>query len=169
MPHSILIICSFDGMIKWALLISITNEQVRVHIFTNKTSNNELSDCHDSYFYELWVPQTKRFQTVSLVFNQFPEYNWNKADISLQEHDDLDPMLKAKNLRYVIIPDEVNSGKQLEDFCLKLQKLSAFLSKYCVGGSQVRLKVDMGDFERTLAATSAEESSPSGNLSKTFK
>ena len=50
------------------------------------------------YEYELWVPQLQRFQTVTQVFKQFPEYKWNKADVVLEDaSQELDSMINLKS------------------------------------------------------------------------
>ena len=102
------------------------------------------------YEYELWVPQLKRFQTVTQVFKQFPEYKWNKADIILEDASkELDSMINLKSLRFTIIPDLAYSEDKLKGYLEKIEKLSTFFSKYC--DETVRIRVDVEAFQKLMS------------------
>lgn len=96
------------------------------------------------------MPQLKKFQTMTQSFKQFPEYKWNKADnILMEATDDIDMMIKAKRLRFTIIPDIFTEKSQLDIFVLKIDKLSAFFTKYCKGVNEsVAIKIDESAFQK---------------------
>ena len=58
-------------------------EKVNVTQYRSKKGKNDDEESSIyTYRYELWVPQTKSFQTMSQTFYQFPnpEFKWNKID-----------------------------------------------------------------------------------------
>ena len=91
--------------------------------------------------YELWVPQTGEYQTMTQTFQQYPtpEYAWNTADEILLGNIELDMMndnVKAKRLRFAILPDytdenSTNNCSDVETYYSKIDKLMQHIGKYC--------------------------------------
>ncbi len=115
---------------------------------TNNTSNNNnFNDNFSStskkatYMYELWVPQTGEYQTMTQTFQQYPtpEYAWNTADEILLGNIELDmnnDNVKAKRLRFAILPDytdenTLNNSTDVDTYYSKIDKLMQHIGKYC--------------------------------------
>ncbi len=127
--------------------------QVRVTRFlwtgksTNSSGNNNdninfsTTSKKATYMYELWVPQTGEYQTMTQTFQQYPtpEYAWNTADEILLGNIELDMTndnVKAKRLRFAILPDytdenSTNNCSDVETYFSKIDKLMHHIGKYC--------------------------------------
>ena len=87
------------------------------------------------YSYLLWVPQLNKYQNMKQKFNQFPspEYGWSNADEILLGNSDLDmnnDTVKAKRLRFTLLPEFTDTEDEMEQYYGKIDKLMKHLSKY---------------------------------------
>lgn len=66
--------------------------EIVVTRFLSKRGTNSAKNTLDTYKFEVWVPHTQRFQTVTQTFFQYPqpEYWWNRADEILLGNEELD-------------------------------------------------------------------------------
>ena len=149
--------------------------QVRVTRFlwtgksTNSSSNNNdninfsTTSKKATYMYELWVPQTGEYQTMTQTFQQYPapEYAWNTADEILLGNIELDMTndnVKAKRLRFAILPDytdenSTNNCSDVETYYSKIDKLMQHIGKYC-SNSEVVIDVIKDNIETKIANNS---------------
>ena len=102
----------------------------------NPNSNQmEITNQTAEYSYLLWVPQLNKYQLMKQKFNQFPspEYGWSNADEILLGNSELDmnnDTVKAKRLRFVMLPEITDTEDDLERYYAKMDKLMQHLSKY---------------------------------------
>jgi len=103
---------------------------------TNSNVNNQMDITNQTaeYCYLLWVPQLNKYQKMKQKFNQFPspEYGWSNADEILLGNSELDmnnDSVKAKRLRFTLLPEFIDTKVEMEKYYEKIDKLMQHLSK----------------------------------------
>jgi hypothetical protein len=113
-----------------------STKTIKVDRYVSKMGNNDASSTA-TYAYQLWMPQSQTFSTITQVFHQYPEpeYNWNQADeVLLGNEEDLSDATKAKRLRFAIVSNimsDMTSEEAVNEYCKNFENLLKYLRKYC--------------------------------------
>lgn len=132
------------------LFYDAATRNVKVTQLTSiRDGSNRTAGSTASYTYELWVPQLSKYQAVTQQFTQFPdEFLWNKVDSILLGDGELDSgysggdSVKAKRLRFTVLPDPCTKVSDVAEYIGKLEKLVAFFQKYCQETEQMIISMD---------------------------
>ena len=125
------------------------------------------------YDYSIWVPQTLRFQVLTQQFWQFPsEFFWNKVDGILIGANRFDIQgsdghrygdeVRAKRLRFAVLPDIVTTDKEVGEYLAKIEKLLQFFRDKLFKGERIDVKFDRSLRAKDVEQTSDEAQVPSG-------
>jgi len=115
------------------------------------------------YDYSIWVPQTRRFQVLTQQFWQFPaDFFWNKVDgiligagrFDIQGSDGhrYGDEIRAKRLRFAVLPDIVTTDREIGEYLAKIEKLLQFFRDKLFKGERIDVK-----FDKSLKPSDLEE------------
>jgi hypothetical protein len=146
-----------------------SSRQVRVTRYCYAGRNNNQSEVTSksyAYSYEQWVPQRHKYQTMTASFQQFltPEYSWNTADEILLGNLDIDTntdYVKAKRLRFAILPQNIIKKEEMETYFAMIDKLLQHISKSCQSGDIMKDVEKNRTFGKQLQITTIENHLPS--------
>lgn len=106
-----------------------------------RSREGEIQDDEKSvygYSYESWNPHVGAFITMSQSFHKFSseEFRWNKLDnvvVGNIPADTYEEAMKMKRLKYTILPPEIYTEDEANEYYAKIAQLVEFLNKYTVG------------------------------------
>ena len=147
-----------------AMATSIINSATSTTQFGLSVDSNKLTKYSTAlYDYSIWVPQTHRFQVLTQQFWQFPsDFFWNKVDgiligtgrFDIQGSDGhrYGDEIRAKRLRFAVLPDIVTTDREIGDYLAKIEKLLQFFRDKLFKGERIDVK-----FDKSLKPSDLEE------------
>ena len=95
-----------------------------------------------NYSYESWSAQANSFLTMTQAFHKYSntEFRWNKLDHIVGGNipaDTSDNAMKMKRLKYTILPPEIYTEEDVNEYFAKIDLLVEFFNKYTPGSDDV--------------------------------
>eukprot|EP00605_Chrysophyceae_sp_TOSAG23-4_P001340 GSChrysophyteH1.ASY1.ANO1.1457.1 assembled CDS len=146
------------------IMFDPSNMQVRVIQLVSKKLAKYSTALYD---YSIYVAQTRRFQVVRQQFWQFPsDFFWNKVDNILFGASRFDiggsdghrygDEIRAKRLRFAVLPDIASTDKDVKDYLGKIEKLLQLFRDRLFKGEVINVKMDAS--LKPVVATQEESS-----------